>query len=376
MIEAPEAALHVAALPYAVMLLRPGLVVHSVNAATEHLLGQSARMIVDRPVTDVIALSEQRLFAMMEDSEVQISAREIPVRFATGKAGHVHVLVAPVPGWDGWQSLTLIEPGEVQGLAGGHSREDDELVLRAPAILAHEIKNPLAGIRGAAQLIARKLHEGDKSLTRLITDEVDRIAGLVDQMQSLGRRSSDPASPVNPHLALRRARSVLEAAGHDRLTIVEEFDPSLPETLVSSDALVQVLLNLMTNAAEACEATENPRLTLRSRFASGITLRLPGGGKPVALPIELRVSDNGPGVDPALREHIFDPFVSSKTQGQGLGLALVRKLVRDMNGRITCERDDEAGMTHFRVHLPLANPPAARQTWRSLVPSALRKAAS
>ena len=149
---------------------------------------------------------------------------------------------------------------------------------------------------------------------------------------------------------------MIDAAGKG-VRIEEEFDPSLPDVLGSADALVQVLINLLSNAAEACRGMAAPRLVIRTRFSSGLQLHAVSDGKPVRLPIELRVSDNGPGVDPAMRDHIFEPFVTTKKSGQGLGLALVRKLVRDMNGRITHERDVSLGWTHFRIHLPLAPDP-------------------
>jgi two-component system nitrogen regulation sensor histidine kinase GlnL len=164
----------------------------------------------------------------------------------------------------------------------------------------------------------------------------------------------EPAAPINLHVAIRRAKAVMDAANEQAVEIIEEFDPSLPAVMVSGDALMQVLLNLLTNAAEATRAVSHPRIVLRTRFASGIQLHPQGGTGPIRLPIEIRVSDNGPGIDPALHDHVFEPFVTSRKQGQGLGLALVRKLVRDMNGRITHDRDDAAGLTHFRVHLPVA----------------------
>ena len=136
--------------------------------------------------------------------------------------------------------------------------------------------------------------------------------------------------------------------------IIEEFDPSLPPVLGNPDALVQVLINLIANAVDACRGAPSPTVIIRTRFASGLQLHAGEDGKPVRLPIELRVSDNGPGIDPAMREHVFEPFVTTKKSGQGLGLALVRRLGRDMNGRIGHDRDDAGGWTHFRVHLPMA----------------------
>jgi two-component system nitrogen regulation sensor histidine kinase GlnL len=134
----------------------------------------------------------------------------------------------------------------------------------------------------------------------------------------------------------------------------EEFDPSLPPVLANEGALVQVLVNLIANARDACATGESPEIIVRTRFVSGLVLNVIRLGRPVKLPIEVQVSDTGPGVDPALADHIFEPFVSGKANGQGLGLALVRKLVRDMDGRIAHERDEAAGLTHFRVYLPMA----------------------
>ncbi|MCB2077683.1 MAG: PAS domain-containing sensor histidine kinase, partial [Novosphingobium sp.] len=207
----------------------------------------------------------------------------------------------------------------------------------------------------------------DRALTDLIAGEVDRIANLIDQMQRLSRQTPTPVEPCNLHEALRRAIAVIYAAGETggaAVRIKEEFDPSLPNVLGNFDSLVQVLINLMFNAREACDGVADPQIEVRTRFASGLQLHLSDSGRPVRLPVEVRVTDNGPGVDPALRDHIFEPFVTSKKSGQGLGLALVRKLVRDMNGRISHERDEAKGLTHFRVHLPLASEPATRKRKR------------
>lgn len=350
----PDHARLIASLPYAVIMLRPGLRVAAVNSAGEHLFGQSARRLVGKPLKALVDFGEARLMRMLEDGDVQINARDMTARIGKESARRVNVIASPIAGWEGWQTLTLMEAAEVEGFEESGLAGHEESGLRAPEILAHEIKNPLAGIRGAAQLLGRKAKPSDRALTTLIAEEVDRIAALIDQMQTLSSRSAAPATPLNLHVAIRRARAVLEAGGHDQIRIREDFDPSLPMVLVNSDSLLQVLLNLLTNAAEACSAQDSPEITLHTRFASGIMLRQAGNAQPIRLPIEICVTDNGPGVDPELRDHIFEPFVSSKKQGQGLGLALVRKLVRDMNGRIHHERDELRGLTHFRVRFPMA----------------------
>ncbi|WP_299309416.1 ATP-binding protein [uncultured Croceicoccus sp.] len=342
-----------ASLPHAVILLRSDLTIHRVNTAGEILLGQGEGRLVGRALSDAITFVEPRLIEMMADSEVRVNARDVSATVGGHVAGPVHVSLAPVFGWTGWRVLTLIRPVEVEALEGAAGPDGDDSMLRAPEILAHEIKNPLAGIRGAAQLIARRLGEEGRELTGLIASEVDRIAALIDQMQSLSRKSSDPSEPINLHLAVRRARAVLEMS-EPHIRIVEDYDPSLPEVMASVNALVQILLNLMSNAADASRGEKDPVIMLRTKFASGIKLHPRGGDAPIRLPIEIRVSNNGPRIDPALRAHIFEPFVSAKQHGQGLGLALVRKMVRDMHGRITHDRDEARGLTHFRIHLPVA----------------------
>lgn len=358
----PEAQRLLASLPQAVVLLEPGRTIAALNPAAEQFFGQSARRLVGADLRDVISISDRRLLDRLGDYETPVSAREIVVHLKGKGARRIDITVAPVADTPGWQVLTINDNSATDAL-GDDSGGPDNAVLRGPEIMAHEIKNPLAGIRGAAQLLARRIEDKDRALTDLITGEVDRIAGLIERMQKLSGRTTPPVEPCNLHEAARRAIDVLDAANGEnprRFKLVEEFDPSLPSVLGSPDGLVQVMINLLSNAAEACQQGPSPRVIIRTRFASGLQLQTGDATAPLRLPIEVRVSDNGPGIDPAMRDHIFEPFVTTKKSGQGLGLPLVRKLVRDMNGRITHERDDETGLTHFRIHLPLAREPRTR----------------
>lgn len=340
-------------LPMAVLLLAPGRKLAAANPAAEQLLGQSFRRLQGRDLGEVLRFDEPMIAARLVETDAQLSARGTAVGIPGQPSRKVDLMLAPVIDQPGWQILTLIDIGGSEALreapTGGESG-----VLRAPEVLAHEIKNPLAGIRGAAQLLGRKLAGKDLALTELIADEVDRIAKLIDQMQSLSRRTSPELAPCNLHEAIRRARAVIEAGGKAP-PIVEEFDPSLPPVLGNADALVQVLINLLANAADATTDCENRQIVIRTRFASGLQLHAGIDGTALRLPIELRISDNGAGIAPTLRDHVFEPFVTSKKSGQGLGLALVRRLLRDMNARISHDRDEDAGLTHFRVHLALAD---------------------
>jgi two-component system nitrogen regulation sensor histidine kinase GlnL len=346
--DTPEPREQIAGLTFALLLLRPDLSIDQVNPATESLIGRSARRLLGRKFLDVVSFAEGRISERLLGSEAQTVARGL-VMHVEGRPQIVNLTISPMTAHPGWRVVTLSDAGQ-EGRLG----EEERAPLRGPAVLAHEIKNPLSAIRGAAQLVARKLGEGDRSLTDLITDEVDRIAQLIDRMQRLGREQPEPVGPVNLHAAIRRASETVNAASHSEIPLREEFDPSLPAVLANEGALVQVLINLIANARDACQGAKAPQIVVRTRFVSGLARNVMRLGRRVKLPIEVQVSDNGPGVDPGLRDHIFEPFVSSKKNGQGLGLALVNKLVRDMDGRIGHERDEAAGLTHFRVHLPVA----------------------
>ena len=344
----PDPREQLAGLTFALLLLAPDLTVAQVNPAAENLIGRSARRVIGRPFLDVVSFAENRIIDRLMGEEAQLVARGLAIHVA-GKDALVNLTISSLAAHPGWRVVTLSDAGQGERLGD----EERPGALRGPAVLAHEIKNPLAAIRGAAQLVARKLDDADRALTDLITDEVDRIAQLIDRMQRLGREQPEPVGPVNLHAAVRRAWDTVNAAARSTVPLREEFDPSLPPVLANEGALVQVLINLISNARDACQNARAPEIVIRTRFVSGLVANVMRLGRAVKLPIEVQVSDNGPGIDPALREHIFEPFVSSKKNGQGLGLALVNKLVRDMDGRIGHERDEAGGWTHFRVHLPM-----------------------
>lgn len=345
----PDAREQISGLTFALLLVAPDHSICEVNPAAESLIGKSARRLYGQQLLDVVDFGEERIRSMLANAEAQIVARGLTMAVGD-RTARVNVSISPLANHPGWRVVTLSDTGQ-----GERFGDDDRSgTLRGPAVLAHEIKNPLSAIRGAAQLLARKLGESERALTGLIAEEVDRIAQLIDRMQRLGREQPEPVAPCNLHAAIRRAGETVRAASGAEIALVEEFDPSLPPVLANEGALVQVLINLISNACEACAGVENPQVVIRTRFVSGLVTNVIRLGRPVKLPIEVQVSDNGSGVDPALRNHIFEPFVSSKKNGQGLGLALVNKLVRDMDGRIGHDRDDAAGLTHFRLHLPMA----------------------
>ena len=336
-LDRPGASELVAALPVAVLTLDPDGCVAQANAACEQLLNWSERAMQGRPFTAVLPGQQRRAddFAAF-DAEVE-TARGLRLR--------VDITGADLPERPGWRVVTLHPAGPRRF---DRSAAGARAAIGAAAMLAHEIKNPLSGIRGAAQLL------GTGELPTLIVNEVDRIAALLDRMQDFTDSRPLPLSAENIYPLLAHVRQVA-AAGFARSVVWEErFDPSLPNVETNRDALIQVLLNLVKNAAEAIAGQANRRLILSTAYRHGMSVSVGPGLPRRALPIEIAVLDTGPGAPADIADQLFDPFVSGRPEGQGLGLALVDKLVRDMGGLVRYAREGEPVMTVFRVLLPRA----------------------
>ena len=340
------------ALPVATLVIRPDNRIADANVRAETLLNMARSAIVGSDVARTIRMAEMGARFDIWHSNKPIAAYDIKVHAGRTAQMEVDLMIAPIVDHEGWRVLSIHAHGQVKighrGTPGGARS-----AMGAAAILAHEIKNPLSGIRGAAQLLESGNGGRDAALTQLICNEVDRIAALIDRMQDFTTDRTLECRPGNIYPLIDRAANVAAAGFAKNIRITKRYDPSLPFANINDDALVQVMINLLKNAAEALEHHEKPRIRVETAFRHGVSVVVGGGKGSAVLPIEIVVVDNGPGVPEHILDHLFNPFITGKRDGQGLGLALVDKLVRDMNGFVQYSRDQEAGESTFRILLPM-----------------------
>jgi two-component system, NtrC family, nitrogen regulation sensor histidine kinase GlnL len=337
-------------LPLPVLALDGQNHIRFANAAAEQLLGLAQ---LGRALGEIFP-HDCPLFSLLDQARsdgTSVADREMALDAPALGRRLLSVDVAPLGDRPGWLSLTLQERSFTGRLEEALNRRGATRAMGTlAAVLAHEVKNPLSGVRGAAQLLEPGLDEASRGLTQLICEEVDRIVALVDRMEMFADERPIDLGPVNIHRVLDRVRQIAETGFGRGRRIICDFDPSLPPVLGNRDLLVQLFLNLVKNAAEATQEGSGV-ITLSTRYRVGLRLSEPDGARR-HLPLLIAVQDNGPGVPEALRHRLFDPFASGKPGGKGLGLALVAKIVADQGGLI--ELTSEPRRTQFRVLLPMA----------------------
>jgi two-component system, NtrC family, nitrogen regulation sensor histidine kinase GlnL len=326
------------------------------NWEAEAFFGASASHLARYRISTFIPFGSPLLSLIEQVRERRAPVNEYRVDLSSPRLGQeklVDLYVAPV----------LSQPGNVVVVFQERSMADKidrQLTHRAAArsvtglasMLAHEIKNPLSGIRGAAQLLETAVTDEDRALTRLICDETDRIVSLVDRMEVFSDERPVDRQSINIHSVLDQVKAVAKAGFARNIRITESYDPSLPPVFANRDQLVQVFLNLVKNASEAIGERSDGEIQLTTAYRPGIRLSVAGSREKISLPLEFCVHDNGPGVPSDLLPHLFDPFITTKTNGSGLGLALVAKIIGGHGGIVEC--DSQASRTTFRVLMPMS----------------------
>ena len=342
------------ALPHPVVMVDAADQIMEANDAAQDFFQASAAFMRRHPLSYFIPFGSPLLELIAQVRERQAPVSEYKVDIGSPRIGVekiVDIYASPMSEESGrvvimLQERTMADKIDRQLTHRGAART----VTGLAAMLAHEIKNPLSGIRGAAQLLEQSVEDDDRALTRLICDEADRIVKLVDRMEVFSDERPVERAAVNIHTVLDHVKRLAQSGFARNVRIVEEYDPSLPFVLANRDQLVQVFLNLVKNAAEALSDQSDGEIALTTAYRPGVRLSVPGSRDKVTLPLEFCVRDNGSGVPEDLLPHLFDPFVTTKTNGSGLGLALVAKIIRDHGGVVECE--SQARKTVFRILLP------------------------
>lgn len=346
------------ALPLPLLVVDTDYTIHYANAAAERLFNISATFMQHRTLAEVIELGEDWQALLLQASAYHHGAKGYELTLQPLKGGEPHkvnVHIAgcqPFAGSEQAGRLIVLEHSTASEKLGSHATQRHAMRSAAVMahILAHEVRNPLSGIKGAAQLLRRSVDsDDDKELLALIVSEVERIGGLMGQVEYFSTDQKLVTEAVNIHEVLRYVRDVAKQGFAAHVEFSESYDPSLPPVNGNRELLVQALLNLVKNAAEAAAGATTPRITLRTAYRSGYRINTPTGA--VSLPICVQVADNGTGIAEDMRGNIFDPFVTSKPSGKGLGLAVVAKVVADHGGVMALEHA-EAGNTVFALQLP------------------------
>ncbi len=350
---APDPLALLSALPVPMVVLDADNRFRFVNHAAEQFLGVSAPHLAQLGLTDLVPADSPRFLwiEQVRTHEATVAGHDLTLESPRLHKSGITVQGAPMADEPGgvvlvFQDVSAARALDRQLAFQGAARS----VTGMAAILAHEVKNPLSGIRGAAQLLERTVAPADRELAVLIRDEADRIRGLVDRMEMFSEKPI-ARSGVNIHRVLEHVRKVAQTGFAPGIRFQELYDPSLPPVWGNRDQLVQVVLNLVKNAAEAVAGQPNGEIVLATGFQQGMRVAVRGSASRLDLPLYVVVRDNGPGIAEDIRTNLFDPFVTTKASGSGLGLALVAKIVGDHGGLI--EVDSRAGRTEFRLHLPV-----------------------
>jgi two-component system nitrogen regulation sensor histidine kinase GlnL len=340
-------------LPVPALLINPEDIITEANPAAEGFFNTSGKSLRGKSIWDqlVVGAPLEDSFARAKEFSTPLFVNDVEVGSFGNSQLQCNLTFAPVVQSPG-HVIILIAPRELAGRVNQTNsvKSAAKSAIGMAEMLAHEIKNPLAGISGAAQLLSMSLETKDLELTDLIVEETRRIVNLLEQVEEFGNSRAPEMAAVNIHDILDRAKRSAQLGFGAHISFEEEYDPSLPAAKADSDQLLQVVLNLIKNASEACQ--NSGTIKLKTSFDHSFRLRRSDGtGQP--LPLQIQICDNGPGLPFDIKDEVFDPFVSGKENGTGLGLALASKIISDHDGWISV--DSIPGNTVFTISLAAIN---------------------
>ena len=317
-----------------------------VNFAAELIFGESAKFLIKKSLQDILT-EDSQLFSLVNQVKNQgfnATQYDIIINDSNKKVLLVDVIAGI---YNNNIILSIHKKAIAQQIDRSIVQKNVHSVSGLSALMAHEIKNPLSGIKGAPQLLNEEVDNENKELTNLIIDEVDRIGELINKVGSLSDKNIISRSAINIHDVLRRVCNLAKTSFAKNCKIVEDYDPSLPEVYGDMNSLIQLFLNLIKNSAEA---KSNGKIIVKTGYRHGFNIKVSGSNKRLKLPIYINIKDDGPGIPDNIKSHLFEPFVSSKYGGSGLGLSLVASIVEEHGGLV--EMNSNSDSTIFTILLP------------------------
>ena len=341
---------------FPIIIIDKQKLINMVNSSAEDFFKLSSKVLLGKSIEGILPFSSPILSLIDNSLNTETTFKEYKVDLSTPISGShkdIDVEVTPVIGSDNYYQIILIEGFNEKKLILQNENQKNKIAMsNMSQILAHEVKNPLAGIRGAAQILENNIESNEIVMTDLIINEVDRIKRLVDNLQVFDASIPIDLKPINIHSILRHVKEVMINSSEKKIKITEEFDPSIPDVIGNEDQLIQVFINLIKNSIEAFsdESDSDNEIILSTNYEHGFIIKEKLSEEKVKLPIKVSVIDNGPGIPVSISNEIFQPFVSTKKIGQGgLGLSIVSKIISDHNGTIEFDLTDQG--TKFIIRL-------------------------
>lgn len=331
----------------AIIVLDKNLTIQYANPAAEALLIRSFNKLYNQPLANIFLnepIKHARLVQLLTSGQ-EFSDSEVSLELFINHHITVELMASSVEFDDTPHILLELKQIDQQKIISTEAFQHQQWESARDLIrgLAHEIKNPLGGLRGAAQLLSKELSSDQQEYTMMIIEQADRLTNLVDRL--LGPNQLPKMSKLNIHSVLEKIYQVARFGNEKKIKFIRDYDPSIPDVVFDDEKLQQALLNIVNNAIQAID--EGGQIIIQTRAATNKTIN----GKRIKLCAKISIIDNGPGIPEQIKDTLFYPMVSGKANGTGLGLSISQTLIHQHNGKLFCS--SEPGHTEFEILLPI-----------------------